>query len=180
MADHKFCRIQQNSRKHNRNRGAAMIVVVCVMAVVMILSLTLLMAAYQMLATVNDEGRDEIYYQQAMSFSEVLRKRIEGYSSSGATSDALVNHINDFMSNKAVGAPDTETLSAAAPTAGGVYGAITLSLDRKISRGYLVITISVADGDKTMASCVCKYKYEDNGGTPKYTFMGYYDHWDEE
>ena len=165
---------------NNRNRGAAMIVVVCVMAVTMILSLTLLMAAYQMLATVNDEGRDELYYQQSMSFSEVLRKRIEAFSTTGSSTDELVNHINSFMSNKALSAPDTEVLTAPAPASGGAYGGITLSLDRKISRGYLVITISVADEDKTMASCVCKYRYEETGGTSKYTFMGYYDHWVEE
>ena len=168
-----------NTRKYH-NRGAAMIVVVCVMAVVMILSLTLLMVAYQMLATVNDEGRDELYYQQAMSFSEVLRKRLESFSSTGTSSDELVNHIDSFMSNDAVGAPDTETLTADAPVEDGVYGAITLNLNKKISYGNLVITISVSDGDKMMSSCICKYKYDNNGGNSQYTFMGYYDRWYEE
>lgn len=171
---------QLNIKRKNNNRGAAMIVVVCVMAVVMILSLTLLMAAYQMLATVNDEGRDELYYQQAMSFSEVLRKRMESFSSTGTSSDELVNHIDSFMTNDAVGAPDTETLTAAAPEEGGVYGAITLVLNKKISHGNLVINISVSDGDNTMASCICKYHYDNAGGKSDYTFMGYYDTWDEE
>ncbi|MBQ8085310.1 MAG: hypothetical protein IJ232_04305 [Lachnospiraceae bacterium] len=162
-------------KKKKSNRGAAMIVVVCVMAVTMILSLTLLMSAYQMLATVNDEGRDELYYQQAMSFSEVLRTRLEGKGMSGVSSDPLVAHIDSFMSNSDADAPDKEYLSAGA---NGVYGAIDMTLDRnQVFRGDLVITISVSDGDHTMASCVCRYAVTDNGGTPAYEFKGYYDHY---
>ena len=161
---------QSNNKK---NCGAAMIVVVCVMAVVMILSLTLLMAVYQMLATVSDEGRDELYYQQAMSFSKVLTQRLEN-KTNGDSSDELVNHIDEFMSGADYKDVDKETLKADAPTDGGVYGGITLVLDKKSSRGNLVVTISIDDGEKTMASCTCKFETHDDEGAMKYTFQGYY------
>ena len=142
----------------------------------MILSLTLLMAAYQMLATVNDEGRDELYYQQAMSFSEVLRDRLEAKSVSGTSTDALVNHIDAFMENDAEDAPKKETLVADAQ---GVYGGITLNLDRSdMFQGNLVITISVSDDDKVMSSCICKYEIGDENGYTTYKFLGYYNHWE--
>lgn len=157
-----------------KNRGAAMIVVVCVMAVVMILSLTLLMAAYQMLATVADEGRDELYYQQAMSFSEVLRTRMDEYSSTGITTDDLVTHINSFVNNNNEDAPTKEILDAPAPVEGGVYGSITVVLDKKISRNNLVITITVSDEGKAMSSCTCKYEIDDDNTPVIYIFKGYY------
>ena len=160
--------------RHNKmnNRGAAMIVVVCVMAVVMILSLTLLMAAYQMLATVSDEGRDELYYQQAMSFSKVLQKRLEDRPA--GISDDLVDHIDDFMSADMYKDVDKEKLTADAPTSGGAYGGITLLLDKVSSHGNLVVTITVDNGKKAMASCKCKFEVKEEGGLLKYTFQGYY------
>lgn len=167
---------KQNNMQNSHNRGAAMIIVVCVMAVVMILSLTLLMAAYQMLATVNDEGRDELYYQQAMSFSEVLKNRLEQKSLSGSSEDALVQHIDTFMENTAVDAPKKETLTA---DGSGMYGDITLVLDKSdLFQGDLVITISVSDGEKVMSSCICKYDVKDVAGKLTYTFSGYYNHWE--
>ena len=167
---------RQLNKRNSRNRGAAMIVVVCVMAVIMILSLTLLMSAYQMLATVNDEGRDELYYQQAMSFSEVLKDRLEEKSVSGSSTDALVNHIDAFMENDNEGAPQKEKLVADAQ---GVYGKITLDLDRSaMFQGNLVITISVSDEDKVMSSCVCKYEIDNKEGYTTYKFLGYYNHWE--
>ncbi|MBR1599285.1 MAG: hypothetical protein IJ661_10320 [Lachnospiraceae bacterium] len=166
--------LKKSQLHKRRNRGAAMIVVVCVMAVVMILSLTLIMAAYQMLATVSDEGRDEVYYQQVMSFSKVLRQRLEDNGAAGAGSDSLIDHINKFMTDEAYKDADTEALEAAAPTSDGVYGSITLVLDKKSSHGNLVVTISVADGNTTMSSCTCKYEVHEEAGAVKYTFKGYY------
>lgn len=160
-----------------KNRGAAMIVVVCVMAVVMILSLTLIMAAYQMLATVSDEGRDEMYYQQAMSFSEVLKDRLEEYSSTGTTGDGLVSHINQFVSDEDTEAATKETITGKQSVSGSVYGDITIILDKGISRGNLLITISVSDGEKTMAKCICKYIVNKDSGSPQYTFDGYYNNY---
>ncbi len=167
---------QLNIAKKKNNRGAAMIVVVCVMAVVMILSLTLLMAAYQMLATVNDEGRDELYYQQTMSFSEVLKDRLEQKSIAGITNDDLVKHIDTFIENTADDAPKKETLTAEGQ---GMYGDITLVLDKSdLFQGNLVITISVSDGDKVMSSCICKYEIGNENTYTTYKFMGYYNHWE--
>ena len=162
----------QHRRKHNR--GAAMIVVVCVMAVVMILALTLLMAAYQMLATVNDEGRDDHYYQQAVSFSEVVRARLEKKSSvpaAGALTDQLTGHIDDFMKDTT---KDKEILEADAPENGGAYGGITIVLDKPVAKDKLVITISVDEDKKEMASCKCKYEVSEEAGTYKYKFCEYY------
>lgn len=167
---------KKNNMRRSHNRGAAMIVVVCVMAVVMILSLTLLMAAYQMLATVNDEGRDELYYQQAMSFSEVLKERLKQKSQTGLTDDDLVKHIDLFMTNNSATDPKKETLTAEGQ---GMYGDITLVLDKSdLFQGDLVITISVSDGEKVMSSCICKYDVREESGKLTYTFLGYYNHWE--
>ena len=166
-------------QSNKNNRGAAMIVVVCVMAVVMILSLTLLMAAYQMLATVADEGRDELYYQQVMSFSQVLKDRLLEKSATGSTTDELVKHIDEFVTNEDEDAPTKETLTGSTSVTDGIYGEITLVLDKAISRNSIVITISVSDDSKrVMSSCICKYELEDDEGNIKYKFMGYYDNWE--
>ncbi len=153
------------------NRGAAMIVVICVMSVVMILSLTLLMSAYQMFATVNDEGKDELYYQQAMSFSEVLRGRMVSSGTSDGMLDELKPHINTFMGDAAT---MKETLKSPVPSGSAAYGGITLTLDKSALPGYLVVSISVDDGDAPMAGCTCMYKAQKAAGTWKYTFEGYY------
>lgn len=186
MNRHQNLNIQENidvkskamtSRMGKSNRGAAMIVVVCVMAVVMILSLTLLMAAYQMLATVGDEGRDDHYYQQAVSFSEVVRARLERKlettSAGGGLTDELTGHIDDFMKDDT---KDKEILEADAPASGGAYGGITIVLDKSISsnNGKLLITISVNEGDKVMASCKSKYEVKESSGVYSYRFCEYY------
>lgn len=163
----------RQKRKHNQ--GAAMIVVVCVMAVVMILSLTLMMAAYQMLATVGDEGRDDHYYQQAVSFSEIIRTRLENKDQAvpagTALKDELTAHIYDFMKDDA---KDKEILEADPPANGGAYGGITIVLDKTITKGYIVITVSVDEDDKVMASCKAKYEAKEVSGSYKYKFCEYY------
>ena len=153
-------KVQQKKR---HNRGAAMIVVVCVMMVVTILSLTLLMSAYQMFATVNDEGKDELYYQQAMSFSEVLRARLDPSVSSGTTvalTDELKTHIDDFMAS----GEQKETLKASAPSGSAAYGGITLTLDKSLMSGFLIVRIAVVDGETPMAGCTCKYQVKQVSG----------------
>ncbi len=156
------------------NDGAAMIVVVCIMAVVMILSVTILMTTYQMMATVADEGRDEMYDLQASSFCAVLQKELESFSLSGTTTNELVQYIDAFMANENEGAPLKETLTAAAPVTGGVYGGITLVLDKQVSRGNLVIVVSVDDGHRTMASTTCKYEVTNTPIGRNYEFRGFY------
>lgn len=146
-----------------------MIVVVLVMTVVMILALTLIMVAYQVFATINDEGRDELYQQQAVSFSDVIRKRLENKDS--YSTDELISHIDALMTD------DTKTdevLSASAPT--GSYGDITISFDKKKSPGNLIIKVSVIDDNKVMAVCTTKYNYTKDAmsGKYKYVFCEYY------
>ena len=74
-----------------------MIVVVCVLMVVMIICLTLIVGAYQTMSSVNDGLRDVSDYQQAKSFSDVLRKRIV-CTSAEVPSDgsSVVNYILKF------------------------------------------------------------------------------------
>ena len=146
-----------------------MIVVICVMGIVVVLSLLLIMTAYQMFASANDEGRDEQYYRQALSFCEVIRTKLEA-KSSGAGNDELIDHIDAFMR----GDKDTETLKADMSASGAVYGGITIVLDRKSSRGNLVLTVSVDDGKQTMASCTGKFLVTEEAGSLKYEFREYY------
>lgn len=174
-------KLKKYSQLHKgNNKGAAMIVVVCVMAIVMILSLTLVMSVYQMLATVSDEGRDELYYQQAMSFSEVLRNRLTKRSSDGTSSDKLVQHIDSFMFNDNPDAATKETLKGTCDGSGGVYGDVVLVLDKDTSKGNLLITISVYEDDMVMAKCISKYIVEKVSEKPEYTFDGYYNNYNQE
>jgi hypothetical protein len=154
---------------NNSNRGAAMIVVVLVMTIVMILSVILLMAAYQVFATINDEGLDETYYQQAVSFSEALKIKLEANGT--GSSDDLVAHIDDFMKDDT---KQTETLTAPSPSV--YYGSISLMLDKKSSPDNLVVKISVYEDDKVVSVCTSKYQaVKDSGnGKYKYTFCEYY------
>lgn len=173
--------LKNHSQLHReKNKGAAMIVVVCVMAIVMILSLTLVMAAYQMLATVSDEGRDELYYQQAMSFSEVLRNGLTQRAEDGTSSDALIQHIDSFMFNDNSDAATKETLNGTHDGSTGVYGDIVLVLDKDTSKGNLLITISVYEDDIVMAKCISKYIVEKVSEKPEYTFDGYYNNYNQE
>ncbi|MCR5282986.1 MAG: hypothetical protein K6E18_06405 [Lachnospiraceae bacterium] len=156
-----------------RESGAAMIVVVCVMAVVMILSLTILVSTYQMLATVADEGRDEMYYRQVLSFSAILQKEIEEYSNTGVTSP-LVTYINSFIADESEGAPQKIELVAPPPASGGAYAGLDIVLDKGASAGSLVVTISADDESTPVASCSCKYEISGSPSALKYKFRGYY------
>ena len=148
------------------NRGAAMIVVTCVLMVVSILALTLLVAAYQMFATVNDEGKDEYYYQQAMSFSEVLRTRLTADDADTST-DTLVAHISSFMKDDT---KETEVLEGTATD----MNIITLTLDKTEAKNFLVITVSSNMGSKVMANVKSKYKPRTSGEGYTYELYEYY------
>ncbi|MCR5626835.1 MAG: hypothetical protein K6F99_05915, partial [Lachnospiraceae bacterium] len=81
-------------------RGAAMIVVLCVMAIVLALCLSILLAVYQMMASVNDEARDDVYYHQALSASIALQNRLEKESQAMPTSiSSIEDYIFYFMAN---------------------------------------------------------------------------------
>ena len=144
-----------------------MIVVTCVMMIVSVLCLTLVAAAYQMYATANDEGRDELYYRNVISFSEVLREELTAdYSETErpVTADGLAGYIFDFMD----GSEETVTL-VGNPDVNDLFE-IDIKLDKTEARGCLVMTIYCVEGNEVMASCKCKYK--ESGG--KYEFCEYY------
>ncbi len=164
-------RSKKKQQYRNANRGSAMIVVICVMAVVTVLSLLVIMAAYQMLASANDETRDELYYQQAMSFAEVMRTKLEtkAMPGSGTFNDELIDHIDAFMR----GEEATEILKADMVSAGGNYGGLQILLDKKSSRGNLLMTVSVDDGTQTMATCTCKFLVREVSGNLTYEFHEY-------
>lgn len=163
---------KQASKFHKLDdRGAAMIVVTCVMMIVSILALTLLMAAYQMFATVNDEGRDALNYQQAMSFSEVLKSRLVTAPDKRATlHDELVEHIDDFVKDTTEGYDKT---ILEGKTTGDVND-ITLTLDKAEVKGCLVITTTLYDGAKVVSTVRSKYKAKDEGSGVVYKFYEYY------
>jgi len=164
---------------NNSDRGAAMIVVILTMTVVMIVCLVLIVGAYQMFATVNDEGRDEKYYQQAISFSETLRVKLttdEGIDTAGAEEGVLV-YISSLASDT-----DSEHLTETLNFSGeDGYDDIRLILTREkiTATGCdLVIKADILDGNTVMASCTAKYKVSVSasaeGKLCKYVFYAYY------
>jgi len=97
--------------------GAALIMVTSVMAIVTAICFALLLASYQMYATVNDEIFQEEAYRQALSFSEVLRNNLT--KNEDKTSYSIEGFITEFMSNDrdypAELKPITVTFDAEAP-----------------------------------------------------------------
>ena len=118
-----------NSLKKN-NKGAAMIVVIMAMSVVMVLCLTLIVGAYQMFATVNDEGRDEFYNQQAVSLSEVIKSKVTADAGVDITNPAT--SLEYYISAFAADQDNTHvTKVLKTPADGDYYGAnITLQRER--------------------------------------------------
>ena len=153
------------------NRGAAMIVVTCVMMIVSVLCLTMVAAAYQMYATANDEGRDEMYYRQVMSFSEVLKEELtEEYSDpdNPRPDSGLTGYIFEFWDGTVGEGSDTLLLSGESDE--NELCDITIMLDKAEARGSLVITVSCMDGNEVVATC--KFKLKENGGN--FEFCEYY------
>ena len=167
---------KRTDQLHNE-RGAAMIIVTIVLAVVTTISLGLLLAGYQMFATVNDEGRDEGYYLQAMSFSEVMRRRLEEDTASPGTLEAFIrNFMSDDVNYPVTDAsPEwTVTMDADVPDASGNYGAISVRLTKE-----LVTSNTVGEGwedlleyDLTMDVTVHEQKGDEGaaGVRSKYLF----------
>ena len=151
---------------HKDDRGASMIVVTCIMMIVSILCLTLVAASYQMLAGVNDEGRDEMYYRQVMSFSEVLRKDLTTVRNPGDDPTGLVKCIEDFWN----GGDETMVMVGKPETSTDEFYELDIKLDKSEVSGCIVVTIFCMDGDTVMASCKSKYRY--SGGN--FTFYEYY------
>ncbi len=163
-----------------REDGAAMIVVTCVMAVISILCLSVLLASYQMYATVNDEGLDEIYYRQAMSFSEVLKDRLmkDRTSSGNALEEGSVEeYIYTFMhddENFTYDDADGETIKVTNVKGAhsGDFGDIRINLKKKSvttddkkntwsdsKESYLIVTVDVMKGSDIRATTTMKFDY---------------------
>ncbi|MCR4717939.1 MAG: hypothetical protein K5656_12255 [Lachnospiraceae bacterium] len=167
-------------RNQNNEDGAAMLVVTCVMAIISILCLSLLLASYQMYATVNDEGRDEIYYRQAMSFSEVLKARlIKDRTLPGNKLDegSVEEFIYSFMQddeNYTYENTAGETIKATNVSGKNAdkYGTININLKKQSittddkknewsdsKESYLIVTIEVLADGEVRATTKMKFDY---------------------
>jgi hypothetical protein len=186
---------QAFQKVHKDTSGAAMIVVVCVLMVVMILCLTMIVGAYQTLATVQDGRRDMLTYQQALSLSEVLKSKLvtNGTIKDAPTNTtALEDAIIDFALKETgytVGADGVESASIVLSTSsvspdpsGGNLGLIEIALQKRKqgdARRRLFVTVSILEGTKNyVANCEAGYDLELSGSASdrKYTcvFKGYY------
>ncbi|MCR5418873.1 MAG: hypothetical protein K6E84_08150 [Lachnospiraceae bacterium] len=180
-------------KKVNRkDSGAAMIVVVCILMVTMILCLTMVVGAYQMMASVNDTRRDTAVYQQAFSFSKAMIPRLEATDAEVPATSGLLTEIADFATDPDLFVTDAEgnvsepvRSFTAKPSGDGIggenYDDIRLILrktklsDRKCN---LYLTAQILDGDRVMSECTAGYlvKTRDDGGTLKYdlSFKAFY------
>ena len=168
------------SSKMNKDKGAAMIVVIMAMSVVMVLCLTLIVGAYQMFATVNDEGRDEFYNQQAVSLSEVIKAKLT--DAAGVDITTPDGSLEDYMSVFAADQDNTHvTKVLQAPGDDNYYGAkITLNRERISGNGCdMIVKIEIleSNGD-VMAVSTTKYqvKVSESAGNKicTYDFYAYY------
>ncbi len=151
------------------DRGAAMIVVTCVLMVVSVLCLTLVMAAYQMYSGANDEGRDEMYFRQTLSFSEVLKENLTAAIPPGNDSPSeLVNHIDQFW-----GSTDEKEVLCGTADKDGLYE-LDIILDKTQSHGCIVITVNCVENGEVVASCKSKYRVSGSGAHYDYEFREYY------
>ena len=174
-----------------KEKGEAMIAVLCIMAVILALCLSLLLGSYQMFASVNDSTQDEKYYQQALSFSEALQKKIlarKAYESANSSAD---NFILGFMKDNdnykvQQGVPVTLTFTASPDDTNGNYGDIKLTLtkediglstaDVEGTNGwsesieyYLVVNVQVLDKSaKPRADVSTKYDFTYSIGSYNY------------
>ncbi len=152
--------------KNKHEDGAAMIVVVCVLMVVMLLCLTLIVGAYQTMSTVNDGLGDVTNYQQAKSFSDVLKKRIVSTDEIVVPSSPsnLTEYIQQFAGNESnLFEPGTTTEIEGGPTEeylaeniGSGYSNLRLVLNKKrVRAGESMLFVTVmAEKDKKVVSTV--------------------------
>ncbi len=143
-----------------------MIVVVCVLMVVMLLCLTLIVGAYQTMSTVNDGLGDVTNYQQAKSFSDVLKKRIVSTDEIVVPSSPgnLTEYIQQFAGNESnLFEPGTTTEIEGGPTEeylaediGDGYSNLRLVLNKKrVRAGESMLFVTVmAEKDKKVVSTV--------------------------
>ena len=185
-------------KMHKNEDGAAMIVVVCVLMVVMLICLTMIVGAYQTMSSVNDGARDVSDYQQAMSFSEVIRKEITGediaFPAAAGTDfkSFILNFAGDTENfndgeNAIPGGPTRELFAdQSAPNAPGErYGDVRLILKKKqydATNCTMFVTVIIEDCGRAMSTVTAGYDISvDKDATPvtmDIAFRSYYDMWD--
>ncbi|MCR4904059.1 MAG: hypothetical protein K6A23_14470 [Butyrivibrio sp.] len=142
-------------------KGAAMIVVLCVMAIVLAVCLSLLLAVYQMFATVNDEAKDDIYYHQALSGSMAIQAELEKEAQAMPRSVSTIqDYIFYFMANTTnFPAPYRLTFNQQSKSGSDAasFGDATITLE-KIDNG------SGAWGDDYNCYCYITFKMSDEAG----------------
>ena len=157
--------------KNKHEDGAAMIVVVCVLMVVMIICLTLIVGAYQTMSTVNDGLGDVTSYQQAKSFSDVLKKRIICSDELVVPSspDNLAAYIQQFAGDESnLFEPGTTTEIEGGPiqefqakNIGDGYSNLRLVLNKQRVRAgesLLFVTVMAEKDDKVVSSVTAGYR----------------------
>ncbi len=173
-----------------KKKGEAMIAVLCIMAVILALCLSLLLGSYQMFASVNDSTQDEKYYQQALSFSEALQKKILDKTTYDSGKSTAENFIIGFMSDNTnykvtQGVPIMLTFNATSSDSN--YGNVRLMLtkediglstaDTQSNNGwtesieyYLVVNVQILDSSgKERADVSTKYDFTYSNSSYTYT-----------
>lgn len=167
--------------------GAAMIIVLCVMAIVLAVCLSLLLAAYQMFASVNDSAKDDIYYHQAMSCSMEIQAQLEDTSdgvsrTKPTTISDMRDYIYSFMANTTTfPCPRKVTFNQTSKTGTNAasYGNATITLEKMDNSTsnwgddfncYLYITVKMMDDTESLVSTVTsKYNVICENSTYVYT-----------
>lgn len=134
----------------DRQGLASMSAVLCLMLVIMAISLSLLLASYQMFASVNDNVSEQRAYQQAKTFSETLRQSLEGenINTKVQESNSLEQYLYKLLRN---------------------YGGRTQTLTmQEADSGYDRIRLTITTQDSSETKDDTKTRYDDSDSLKKY------------
>lgn len=134
----------------DRQGLASMSAVLCLMLVIMAISLSLLLASYQMFASVNDNVSEQRAHQQAKTFSETLRQSLEGenINTKVQESNSLEQYLYKLLRN---------------------YGGRTQTLTmQEADSGYDRIRLTITTQDSSETKDDTKTRYDDSDSLKKY------------
>lgn len=86
----------KHSNNKNSSQGQAMIAVLCIMAVILAVIFSMLLASYQMYSSIQDQPKNEKWYQQAFTFSNYIKNQLAG---STAPDTDFEKAVTKFMSS---------------------------------------------------------------------------------
>lgn len=166
-----------------KNRGAAMLFVLCLMSLVMALGLSVLFAAARISGQAAARRRQQRCYEQARSFSEYL----QGILTAGDESESFYLFVQEFLNDDEINYANDKVydfpLEAGSSAYLQYYGKVTVSLEKSVildAPGLadymdkkLKVTVKVSQDEEEfiITSIFERRMTEDPEGDVKYSFL---------